>query len=110
MVTWWGVEQGFRGSGDHHVEILEVHGFEHDQLAGVAEAPVRGRDGVDIDVVGIHGRWRLSSLGLDVFAGRQSGDRQGFADVPGHRGDVRLIAGLDDGPRVRAGGRRRSGS
>ena len=41
------------GSGDHHVEILEVYRLQQAQLAGIAQPPVRGRDGVDVDVVGV---------------------------------------------------------
>ena len=41
------------GCGDHHVELLQVHLFEEAQLAGIAEAPVHGRNRVDVDVVGV---------------------------------------------------------
>ena len=39
--------------GDHDVEVLQMDGFEKGELAGVAEAPMRGGDGVDVDVVGV---------------------------------------------------------
>ena len=67
--------------GDHDVELLQMDRLEQGQLTRVAEAPVRGGDGVDVDVVGIAFEQRdvvpvLDELPGDGAAdGTRTGDR-----------------------------------
>ena len=72
------------GRGDHHVEVLEVDRLEQGQLAGVAEAPVRGGDGVDVDVVGVAFEQRDLVAVLDELPRDGSADGAGSGDRDFH--------------------------
>ena len=81
------------GRGDHHVELLEVHRLQHAQLAGVAEAPVRGRDGIDIDVVGIAFEQRHLVFVLEQFAGNGTADGAGSGNGDFHGASMSSLGG-----------------
>ena len=68
------------GGSHHDVEFLQVYRLQHAHLTGVAEAPVRGRDGVDLDVLGVSVDQRHVVPVFHKFAGNRATDRARSGD------------------------------